>query len=136
MILSAVEWLPKSCVLAFHDEQLALFGGPPGIRDEGLLDSALARPRNLLAYEPETPLTAMAASYAWGVVRNHPFIDGNKRTGLLCIPVFLGLNGLGFRADQVDEVRTILRLAAGELSEAELHAWVQANTLAPSGKAP
>src|SRR2546423_7950918 len=90
-------WLDLDIVLDFHAEQLALFGGPDGIRDLGLLESALARPVNKFAYG-ETSLAALAAAYGFGIVRNHPFIDGNKRTALASVIVFLGLNGLGFRA--------------------------------------
>jgi death-on-curing protein len=115
-------------VVALHDESLALFGGLPGIRDDGLLDSALARPRNRLAYEPDAELCRIAAAYGFGLVRNHPFVDGNKRIGVLAVAVFLALNGLRFEPDEVEEVRTILDLAAGNSDEEEFAAWIVANT--------
>jgi death on curing protein len=121
-------WLTRAMVVALHDESLALFGGLPGIRDDGLLDSALARPRNRLAYEPDAELCRIAAAYGFGLVRNHPFVDGNKRIGVLAVAVFLALNGLRFEPDEVEEVRTILDLAAGNSDEEEFAAWIVANT--------
>jgi death-on-curing protein len=106
---------------------LANFGGPPGIRDEGLLDSALARPRNTYAYRPESTLADLAASYAFGLAKNHPFVDGNKRAAFLSIGVFLAINGHRLVASQVDAIRAILALAAGELSENDVAKWIAAN---------
>ena len=100
----------------------------PGIRDDGLLESALARPRNRLAYQPGVELCRIAAAYGFGLVRNHPFIDGKKRIGVLSVAVFLSLNGRRFDPDEVEEVRTILDLAAGNTDEAEFAAWIAANT--------
>lgn len=121
-------WLNRAMVVALHDESLAQFGGLPGIRDGGLLDSALARPRNRLAYEPDTPMTRLAAAYGFGLTRNHPFVDGNKRIAVLAVAVFLALNGRRFDPDEADEVRTILALAAGALDEEAFDAWIAANT--------
>jgi len=121
-------WLTRAMVVALHDESLALFGGLPGIRDDGLLDSALARPRNRLAYQPDAELCRIAAAYGFGLVRNHPFVDGNKRIGVLAVAVFLTLNGLRFDPDEVEEVRAILDLAAGNTDEEEFAAWIAANT--------
>jgi len=121
-------WLTRAMVVALHDESLALFGGLPGIRDDGLLESALARPRNRLAYQPDVELCRIAAAYGFGLVRNHPFMDGNKRTGVLSVAVFLALNGRRFDPDEVEEVRTILDLAAGNTDEEEFAAWIAANT--------
>jgi death-on-curing protein len=116
-------------VLALHDESAAQFGGASGVRDEGLLDSALARPRNLYAYEPDTAtLPKLAAAYGSGIIRNHPFVDGNKRTGLLAMAVFLRLNGHELAPDEAQEVATIVELASGELSDESLVRWVEANT--------
>jgi death-on-curing protein len=116
-------------VLALHDELAAQFGGATGVRDDGLLESALARPRNLYAYEPESAtLPRLAAAYGSGIIRNHPFVDGNKRTGLLAMAVFLWLNGLELDPDEAEEVATILELASGELSDDALVQWVDANT--------
>ena len=121
-------WLTLSMVVALHQESLALFGGHGGVRDEGLLESALARPRNLLGYEPDADLIRLAAAYGFGLTRNHPFMDGNKRVSVLAMAVFLAINGMDFDPDEVDEVRTILALAAGEIGEEGLAAWIRANT--------
>ncbi len=121
-------WLTRAIVLALHQESLVVFGGLGGVRDEGLAESALARPRNLLAYEPDVDLFDIAAAYGFGLARNHPFTDGNKRVAVLAVAVFLAINGMDFDPDEVDEVRTILALAAGELDQAGLAAWIRANT--------
>lgn len=125
---SEPRWLTKDVALALHDESIARFGGSPGVRDEGLLESALERPRNLYAYGNEIHVPRLAASYGFGLARNHPFVDGNKRTALLAIAVFTAINGLRFDPDQADEVRTITALAAGEVSEEALTEWIEANT--------
>ena len=117
-------WISKPALLLLHAESLAEHGGSPGLRDEGLLDSALARPQNLLAYgEPDA--AALAAAYGSGVARNHPFIDGNKRAALLSIGLFLHLNGWRLTASQADTTRTRLALAAGELPEDALADWLR-----------
>ena len=117
-------WISKPALLLLHAESLAEHGGSPGLRDEGLLDSALARPQNLLAYgEPDA--AALASAYGRGVARNHPFIDGNKRAALLCIGLFLHLNGWRLTASQADTTRTMLALAAGELPEDALADWLR-----------
>lgn len=121
-------WLTRAMVVALHDESLALFGGMQGIRDEGGLESALARPRNRFAYAPGVGLERLAAAYGFGLSRNHPFVDGNKRVAVLAIAVFLALNGRRFDPAEADEVRTILSLAAGELDEDALAVWIVANT--------
>jgi death on curing protein len=123
-----VRWIHKKALLLLHEESLAQFGGPSGIRDEGLLDSALARPRNLHAYQPDSTAAQLAAAYAYGLIRNHPFVDGNKRAGFLSIGLFLGINGYELTADQVDAVQTILAVAAGELDEKELAEWIARNS--------
>ncbi len=125
---SEPRWLTLAMVEAIHDESLAMFGGASGLRDAGLLDSALARPMNLLLYGDGPSLFALAAAYGAGIIRNHPFVDGNKRTGLLAISVFLALNGYGFDPAQDDEVRMILALAAGHLSDEELTVWIEQNS--------
>lgn len=124
----APRWLTRAMVVALHDESIALFGGMPGIRDEGLLDSAIARPRNRDAYEPGVSLTRLAAAYGFGLARNHPFADGNKRIAVLAVAVFLALNGRHFDPDEAEEVRAILALAAGELDEDALARWIEENT--------
>lgn len=118
-------WLSRALISAIHDEQIAEHGGSPGLRDEGLLESALARPRNLAAYgEPD--LAALAAAYAFGLVRNHPFVDGNKRAAFVAAELFLDLNGQDLVASDEDCVTAMLSLAAGETSEAEFTAWLRA----------
>ena len=120
------EWLDISIVLDFHAEQLALFGGADGVRDLGLLESALARPLNKFSYG-ETDLAALAAAYGYGIAMNHPFVDGNKRTALASIIVFLGLNELDLGAPQEAVTALILSLAAGEIAEEVLARWIAAH---------
>ncbi|MBI3704897.1 MAG: type II toxin-antitoxin system death-on-curing family toxin [Rhizobiales bacterium] len=115
-------WLEVNIVLDFHAEQLALFGGPDGIRDIGLLESALARPINKFGYG-ESDIAALAAAYAFGIARNHAFIDGNKRTALASMIVFLGLNKFDLDARQEEVAAVILSLAAGEITESGLARW-------------
>ena len=122
------KWLAVDMVLAFHDEQLALFGGGEGIRDPGLLESGLARAPNRHHYDPDATLFELAAAYGIGIIKNHPFVDGNKRTGLISMHVFLALNGWNFDAGQIDEVQTILRLAAGDMEEDEPARWIEENS--------
>jgi len=125
--MSEPVWLRIETILAAHDEQLAEHGGGAGVRDPGLLESALARPLNLFAYgEPSLP--KLAASYAFGIARNHPFVDGNKRTAAVAAELFLGLNGLDLTVDDVELVRVFLALAAGEVTEEELAAWIGRNS--------
>jgi death on curing protein len=117
-------WLTSDLAKAFHARQLRLFGGPPGIRDEGALESALGRSVNHSAYEHDD-LPELAAAYAFGIARNHPFVDGNKRAALLALVTFLGLNGIDFRADEAEAVVMIRGLAAGEVDEAGLTRWIR-----------
>jgi death on curing protein len=122
-------WISKQALLLLHGESLAEHGGGAGLRDEGLLDSALARPANLAAYG--TPdIAELAASYGFGVARNHPFVDGNKRAAFLAIGQFLYLNGYQLKAQQADATLTMLAVAAGELPEDALAAWLRQH-LAP-----
>lgn len=116
-------WLDLNIVVDFHAEQLALFGGPDGIRDFGLLESALGRPQNKFAYG-ETGLAALAAAYGFGISRNHPFVDGNKRTALASMIVFLNLNKLALVAPQEAASAIVLALAAGEIGEDVLARWI------------
>jgi death-on-curing protein len=120
-------WLDRTDCLAVHDMMLAQHGGLAGVRDEGLLASALARPPNRFAYEPSGPAD-LAASYAAGVILNHPFIDGNKRTGFMLAVTFLELNGLVFTASEESVVEKTLALAAGKLEEAGYAAWLKSNS--------
>lgn len=119
-------WLTTELVIALHDEQLRMFGGPPGIRDHGMLESALGRPQNKWTYG-ETDLAALAAAYAYGIARNHPFVDGNKRAAFLSIITFLGLNDIDFVAPEPEAVVMILGLASGEIEEEGLARWISDN---------
>ena len=119
-------WVERAAVKMLHDESLALHGGAGGLREAGLLDSALARPQNLRAYG-EADAAALAAAYAFGIIKNHPFIDGNKRTGFLAATLFLEANGFRFGAGEADVVMRTLSLAAGEIDEAEFAAWLREN---------
>ena len=117
-------WIEEAVVWAVHEAQLAEHGGSAGVRDSGLLASALARPLNLAAYgDPD--VAALAAAYGYGIARNHPFIDGNKRTAFVCTELFLVLNGYSLLADDALCVSTMLALAAGELAETELADWLR-----------
>jgi death-on-curing protein len=117
-------WLPVDLVLAIHERQLRRFGGPPGLRDFGALESALGRPRNRWAYE-QGDLASLAAAYAFGIARNHPFVDGNKRAALLALVTFLGLNGIDFVADEAEAAVIVRDLAAGLVSEEGLVRWIR-----------
>ena len=121
-------WLAKEALLLLHRESLRQFGGADGIRDEGLLDSALARPLNRFAYEEERDLCRLAAAYAKGIAQNHPFVDGNKRAALAAAGVFLMLNGVELVAEPGMVTVAMLDLAAGEMSEAEFAAWLRDHT--------
>lgn len=119
-------WLSQRTILAAHGKLLAIFGGQDGVRDEGLLESALGKPRQLFSYA--TPdIFDLAASYAFGIVKNHPFIDGNKRTGFVAAALFLEKNGARIQASEIDAVVQTVALAAGECSEEEYAAWLREN---------
>ena len=125
----AWRWIDKNLLLLLHDESLAEHGGDSGMRDEGFLDSALARPINLVAYEV-LDFAALAASYCIGIAKNHPFVDGNKRAALLATGLFLLLNGQKLVAAQTDATHAILGVAAGEISETEFAEWIRRNSSA------
>ena len=116
-------WVSTRAVLALHEEQLAEHGGASGIRDENLLDSALARPQNTFAYREGVDLFQLAATYAFGIARNHAFVDGNKRSALVVSITFLNLNGWDIDAQKTDVYATFYGLAAGEVSEEQMAAW-------------
>ena len=120
-------WIPKATVFGLHARSLSGFGGAGGVRDDGLLESALARPENLAAYQKPN-IFDLAAAYAFGLVRNHPFVDGNKRAAFLTCALFLELNGRDFSAAEPDATAVMLAFAAGEVSEAEFSAWLKANS--------
>lgn len=122
-------WIDPAVVLAVHEEQLAEHGGAAGVRDAGLLESALARPRNLAHYgEPD--LCELAAAYAFGLARNHPFIDGNKRSAFVATELFLVINGWQLVASDADCVLIMLSLASGEIDEPTFAAWLRGRVLA------
>ncbi len=121
-----IVWISKALALAIHDRQLAEHGGGIGVRDQALLDSALARPQQLFAYgDPPPDIAALAASLAFGLARNHPFVDGNKRTAHVCYRVFLALNDSELVASQEEKYIAMLRLAEGSLGEAEFAEWLR-----------
>ena len=121
------EWIVRDVVLALHEQLLAEFGGSPGIRDAGLLASALARPENCLAYGKPS-VYDLAASYGFGLVKNHPFRDGNKRLGFTVAVLFLERNGYRFQAPEADALVRTLALAAGDMTEAAYAKWLEANS--------
>ena len=133
--MSELQWLDASIVLDVHAEQLALFGGADEVRDLGLLESALGRPLNKFAYG-ETNLAVLAAAYAFGIARNHPFVDGNKRAAFASIIVFLGLNGIDFNVPPETATAIILGLAAGEINEDGLARWIEDNIPGAPGLQP
>jgi death-on-curing protein len=120
-------WIDAGDALALHDRLLALEGGAAGLRDEGLLQSALARAQQLRAYQAGADVIQMAAAYTAGIVRDHPFIDGNKRTGFVVGVLFLELNGYRFAASEEDAAQAVLSLAAGRIGEEAFAAWMRAN---------
>jgi len=124
--MSESVWLDVEILIDLHAEQLALYGGPDGIRDQGILESALGRPVNKFAYR-ETDIAALAAAYAFGIARNHPFVDGNKRAAFGAMIVFLGLNGIDFLVPPENATAMILALAAGEVNEDGLTRWIRDN---------
>ena len=123
-------WIDERDALTLHDRLLILHAGASGIRDEGLLESALARPQQLYAYGENPDLIDMAAAYTAGIVRNHPFVDGNKRTGFVVGVLFLEMNGHVFAAGEEDATEAVLSLAAGTMDEHAFAAWLRANVKA------
>lgn len=118
-------WIAKKALLLLHEESLAQFGGARGLRDEGLLDSALGRPQNAYAYNAECTIAGLAASYAFGIAKNHAFVDGNKRAAFLSIGLMLSLNGYRLTAHPVDAIQTMLAVASSALDEEGLAAWIK-----------
>lgn len=117
-------WLQKNVVIAFHEMLLAEHGGPMGMRDEGLLDSALGRPMNQYYYE-KASLSQLAAAYAFGIIKNHPFLDGNKRTAFVSMKTFLLRNGISLKPPKKEAIITFLNLASGDLEEPSLAQWIE-----------
>lgn len=122
--MSSWKWINRQVLLLLHDESLAEHGGASGLRDEGLLDSALARPLNLALYE-QPDLASLAASYGFGLAKNHAFVDGNKRVAFLAVGLFLSINGYRLVATQAEATLTMLDVAAGEIDEAAFAHWIR-----------
>lgn len=120
-----MRWLRTDAVLAMHKRQIAEHGGGDGVRDHGLLESALARPQNIAVYEADADIARLAAAYAFGIAKNHPFVDGNKRTALVACRTFLILNGYQLNATPAEKYLTFLSLAEGSISEDELGEWLR-----------
>ena len=122
-------WIGRQIVLLLHLESLAEHGGSSGMRDEGLLESALARPRNQYAYEPESDIPQLAAAYGFGLAKNHPFVDDNKRIAFITATLFLRLNGYRLTSDRLSEIKTMLDVASGQLSEEGFALWIRLNSV-------
>ena len=118
-------WIDARAILFLHDESLAIFGGARGLRDAGLLESALTRPVNQHLYSPGADISELAAAYAFGLSKNHPFVDGNKRTAFLALGLFLAVNGWRLQTTQIDAIETMMSLARGTLDESELSTWIR-----------
>jgi death-on-curing protein len=128
--MKKIQWLSEEFVLAAHQRQIAEHGGGAGIRDFGLLSSALARPKNILAYKPEADVTELAAAYAYGITKNHPFIDGNKRIAFIAMYIFLRDNNHNLIfGNEEEEYLIMLQLADGSLSEQDLIEWIRKNLI-------
>jgi death-on-curing protein len=123
--VSEPRWIPPVYVLAIHADQVQGHGGSLGLRDRGLLESALERPKNRFRYDPEADLASLAAAYGFGLAQNHPFVDGNKRVAFQAMYLFLGLNGFRIEASEEEVVLLILSLASGQLDEASLANWLR-----------
>ncbi len=121
-------WISKKALLLLHEESLAEFGGGRGLRDEGLLDSALARPHNVYAYNPESTIFELIAAVGFGLAKNHAFVDGNKRAAFMSIGLMLAINGFRLIATQVDAIETVLAVASGSMDEKALAAWIEKNS--------
>ena len=126
--MNSWQWIVEGVIIAVHAEQIAEHGGKNGLRDRGLLSSALARPRNMAGYKAPTVFD-LAAAYAYGIVKNHPFIDGNKRTGFLVAYIFLAMNGWKLIASEASAVEAVLALASGGMSEAEFADWLKTQSI-------
>ncbi len=127
--MTRIIWITEGQARAIHNQQLALFGGAEGILDSGKLSSSLARPRHILSYKADANLYELAGAIAWGIVKNHPFVDGNKRTGFVLMAVFLKVNGIDLIVPEAEVVTTMLALAAGKMQEEELSYWLLKNSV-------
>jgi death on curing protein len=126
--LSPTRWLPESLVLELHARVIRQSGGTLGLRDPGLLESAMHRARQRESYDPRADVFRLAASYAFGIIKNHPFLDGNKRTGVLAIEAFLYRNGIIFDPAEADTVKTAVAVATSQMDEAGLAEWIRHNS--------
>jgi death-on-curing protein len=134
-----IRWVPKHLVIGWHAELLKRYGGAAGLRDEGLLEAALDRARNIHGYEPDSSVTRLAAGYAFGLARNHPFVDGNKRIAFAVMVTFLGANGLKLDVAESAATEIMLTVAAGSVNETELQAWLDEHCIpdvTPSSSQP
>jgi len=129
-----MKWLRTDAVLAMHRRQIAEHGGADGVRDMGLLESALSRPKNIEVYEADADIATLAATYAFGIAKNHPFVDGNKRIALVACRTFLVLNGYQLNAEPADKYLTFLSLAEGSISEYELVEWLRGRVVSNSSE--
>lgn len=127
--MTSYHWIDPKVLRMLHDESLAEHGGRSGVRDQGLLESALARPETLAHYNSEADLASLAACYAYGLIKNHAFVDGNKRAAFLSVGLFLGINGCKLTAPPIDAIQAVIGLAAGEVSEESFAQWIRANTV-------
>lgn len=123
--MSDIKWLRREFILAAHNAQITEHGGSAGIRDEGLLDSALARPENLAHYEPDSDVPALAAAYLFGIAKNHPFVDGNKRVAYAAAESFLIINGFESSVGQLEKYEVVIRVASGDLDELGAAEWLR-----------
>jgi death-on-curing protein len=133
-VSEALAWIDKRAILLLHKESLSQFGGAGGSRDERLLDSAFARPVNKHSYEGCKDLAVLAAAYGFGLARNHPFFDGNKRAAFLAVGVFLAMNGHRLKATPVDAIEAILALVSGNMNEAKFADWIKTYMRAAAGR--
>tara|TARA_B100001989_G_scaffold252299_1_gene233891 strand:+ start:1701 stop:2090 length:390 start_codon:yes stop_codon:yes gene_type:complete len=125
--MTSYKWIDVQVLRMLHEESLSLHGGGSGVRDEGLFESAMTRPENLAHYNSEADLADLAACYAYGLAKNHPFVDGNKRAAFLSVGLFLGINGYKLTATPVDAIQAVLGLASSEISEEAFALWVRDN---------
>ena len=129
--MANINWLRLRDILGAHSTVIEFSGGSDGVRDIGLLESALARPQNIHAYEPDAPITRLAAAYGFGIANNHPFVDGNKRAAFIAIELFLDLHEIRVEASEEEKYVTMMSLAAGELDESGLAAWLEDHAAPP-----
>ena len=132
--MAAFRWVDVRVLLMLHEESLTEHGGGRGVRDMGLLESAMMRPQNLARYNPDADIAALTAAYAYSLAKNHPFVDGNKRAAFLSVGLFLGINGYSLTATPIDAIQAVLALAGGDMSEDEFAHWIRANMTAQTAQ--